>query len=191
MSRLLFLCLVFSPIVASAGDMKHRFIHIHELTEENNYATNIPNIAGMGFFYFFDPQWNPEDLRIRVRIYRPVKDNFEIFLEDDAEIGAPLLNDPATLQYLVNLKPKKAPTAGKCLYRVDCFDIRDEKEKLLASNAVFITFVDAAKPAGKDEPVSVRPRPARAQRTARATRPSTRTNSRFVNSGLRRRVDGQ
>lgn len=193
MSRLVFVCLALSPVLAFADAPKHRFVHIYGPREEDKFSNTIPNIAGMGLFYFFDPEWKPADLRIRIRIYRPIDDDFELFLEGDAEIGPPLLNDPATLQFGINLKNNKAAKPGRYLYRVDCFDIRDEKEKLLASNAVFITFVDPKKAAGKDEPVSVRHRPARAQHVSRAGRrsalPSTGTHSRIVSSGLRRPME--
>jgi hypothetical protein len=138
--------------------------------ETDNYATDIAQICSSGFFYFFDPEWKPEDLRIRVRIYRPVEDDFELFVEQDAEIAGPLRNDPATLQFLVNLKPKQAPKPGRYLCRADCFDKSGEEEKLLASNAVFITFVDVAKSLTPPEKVSNRSQSARTHRFTRTTR---------------------
>ena len=177
MCRLLFVCLALSPAAAFADNPKHRFMHIYAPVDEDKYGTDIANVAGMGLFYFFDPEWKPEDLRIRVRIYRPVKDDFEVFLEDDAQIGPPLGGDPATLQWGMNLKVTKAPTPGKYLYRVDCFDTTGEAEKLLASNAVFITFVGDA-PNKKQLPQAdktdgastVRPRHARMHHASRTTR---------------------
>jgi len=167
MHRLFFVCLAFTPAVAFAGNLEHRFVHIHKSVDEHNYITDITNIGGMGYFYFLDKKWTADDLRIRVRIYHPVKEDFELFLEQDAEIGAPFQNEPATLQYIVNLKPTKAPKPGKYLYRVDCFDKTGEKEKLLASNSVFITFVERQRPLGLE---ANRPRPAGKQQVSLAKR---------------------
>ena len=162
MFRLFFICLALSPAVVSA-DVEHRFVKIITPMEKNNYFSGIANVGGIGYFYFLDKEWKPEDLRIRIRIYRPVEEGFELFQQQDAEIGQPLPNEPATLQFLVNMKPKKAPKPGKYLYRVDCFDKSGKVETLLASNSIFITFTDA-KPPG---PQANGNRPARMQRVSR------------------------
>jgi|GEM_PF-1402841 len=147
--RILVVCLALSPVATTAKDLEHRFVHINAPKEGTRYINGIANLGGMGYFYFYG-QWKAEDLRIRVRIYRPTGDDFELFQEQDAEIGAPLLNDPASLQYVINMKPKEAPKPGKYVYRVDCLDVRGEEEKLLATESVFITFVDDRKPADDD-----------------------------------------
>jgi acetyl esterase/lipase len=156
--RILFVCLALIPAGASADDFEHRFLRIFNPLDQQRYFTGS-NVAGVGYFYFFK-EWQPDDLRIRVRLYRPVENNFELFQERDAQIGAPLGGDLASLQYLGDLKPKEALVPGKYLYRVDCFDKTGTEEKLLATSSVFITFVGRDAPTD-DEIVVVRDIPYR------------------------------
>ena len=161
--------LAMSPVVTLAADVEHRFVRIFVPREDDKYAATIANVAGTGYFYFLDKEWRPAELRIRVRIYRPVNGDFELFQEQDGEIGAPFPDEPATLQFLFNVQSKKAPKPGKYLCRVDCFDKTGEEEKLLASNAVFVTFVEVRK---NNEPgiEASKPRSARTYRVSRISR---------------------
>jgi hypothetical protein len=98
----------------------------------------------------------------------PCRGGFDLFQEQDAKIGEPYENEPATtLQWAIDLKLKKVPEPGKYLYRVDCFDRTGKEEKLLASNSVFITFVKAEKEPG---PQANRSRPSKKQRVLRTRR---------------------
>ena len=149
MNRLLVVIFaVLGPVVAFAADVEHHFLRILEPREQDKYSVNMSNIGGMGYFCFPDKERRAEDLRIRIRIYRPVNGDFELCQEQDAEIGKPFPNEPATLQYIINLKRKQPLKPGKYLYRADCFERTGKEEKLLASDSAFMTFVELEKPPG-------------------------------------------
>jgi hypothetical protein len=189
MCRLFFVCLAMSPVAVSA--VEHRFVRIFMPMEQDKYSADIANIPGDGYFYSLDKEWKPEDLRIRIRIYRPVRENFEVFQEQDAKVGGPLANEPATLQFSLDMKLKKHPAPGTYLYRVDCFDKTGKEEKLLASNAVFITFVKGERDPG---PQASGHRSIRTQRVSRldghaarsreSSRPISRRRASITRRGL-------
>lgn len=110
--RSLLIFLTMGPAVTFAADVEHRFLRISQPMETDKYATTS-NVASIGYFYFLDRARKPEDLRIRVQIYRPANGDFELFQEDDAEIGAPLGRDPATLQFLNHGKAQESSQTGK------------------------------------------------------------------------------
>jgi hypothetical protein len=168
--RSLLIFLAMSPVATSAADVEHRFVRIFEPREEDKYSTGA-NVASVGYFYFLDREWKPEDLRIRVRIYRSADGGFELFQEQDAEIGHSLPREPATLQYGITVKPKKAPKPGIYLFRVDCLDTTGKEEQLLASNSVFLTFVEVRKN-NEPEVQASKPRSARINRVSRISRRS-------------------
>jgi hypothetical protein len=90
-----------------------------------------------------DKQKKPDDLSVRVRLYRPVRGGLEVAQEETGEVIVGFENAPDTFPYLFNLKRKgKYLTAGTYLLRVDCFEQGDKKQKTLLSASVFLSIVD-------------------------------------------------
>ena len=142
---------------SSARAVDYHFVRTLQPDETTKWGLDVANIAGMGILFM--PQINgKEDLAVRVRMYRPVEGDFEVFQEETAEVGTPFPAQPGTYQYLLNLPRQVLLKPGKYLVRVDCFDISDDKPALLGSDSVFFTAVEA-KPKNADPQRPLRPAP--------------------------------
>jgi hypothetical protein len=150
MFKMLTFSLAIQFFAGSAWAADYHFVRIWHPLESDKYHIGS-NIAGTGILFM--PQANAkEDLSVRVRMYRPVEGDFEVFQEETTNAGIPFPAQPGTYQYAYDLQRKGLlMKPGKYVYRIDCFDVSDDKPKLLASSSVFLTAVDAnAKNAAPD-----------------------------------------
>jgi hypothetical protein len=137
--RALAIVLLSSVFPGRAWAVDYHFLRLWEPREPERWGLGA-NIAGSGVV-FISQAVTKDELWVRTRMYRPVDGGFDLFQEETAEIGAPYRAQPGTHQFLFNLRRNVQLQPGKYLVVAECFDVADEKPRLLASESVFLTAV--------------------------------------------------
>jgi hypothetical protein len=139
MLKLVGLGLALVAFAGNAWAVDYHFLRLGEPQEPERWGLGA-DIAGYGVV-FIPQAVTKDELRVRLRMYRPVEGDFELFQEETGEIGTPYRAQPGTHQFLFNLRRKVQMQPGKYLVVAECFDISDEKPRLLTSDSVFLTAV--------------------------------------------------
>jgi hypothetical protein len=121
--------------VACATD-HYDFVRISQPEEFRIYAT-LSEIAGSGHLYVSGVD-RREDLEIRVRLFRPRDDNFDLVVAIKGQITGGIPSEKGTCRFTFDFKGEDPLNDGTYLLEVECADTSPRVPKRVGSASQFL-----------------------------------------------------